>query len=63
MIVNHQGVDRHCYGQSRTLPDKLECVDTIFMEDVTDGSVELCRDRKTKFRASNIIIKVCILAV
>lgn len=54
-------MDRHCSGKSRTLPDKLECVDTIFMEDVTDGSVELCGDRKTKFGASNIIIKECIL--
>lgn len=63
MIVNHQGVDRYCSRQSRTLPDKLECVDTIFMEDVIDGNVELCRDRKIKFRASNIIIKECILEV
>ena len=30
------------------------------MEDVTDGCVEVCGDRKTKFKASNIIIEECI---
>lgn len=40
---------------------QIRCVDTIFMEDVTDGCVEVCGDRETKFKASNIIIEECIL--